>query len=118
MNKGNKNQKAKKQVLPNQAMLFLRGLIGVYLIHQAIELIRDESQTVPRMGIMIFAVIFIIGGAGIVLLVIRSFMKGEYVGGKADISQEEDYTEYEEDLEDSSSVTEDVSEENIMQKEE
>lgn len=91
----NKKEKSKKPVLPNQAMLLLRGLIGFYLMYLAYELIRDESMVTPRPVIIIFVVIFVIAGALMVCWVIRSWMRGEYIGGKADASAEE-YTETEE----------------------
>ncbi len=93
----NKKQDDKKQVLPNQAMLFLRGFIGGYLIYLAYELIRDESRTAPRMIVIIFSIIFVIAGIFILVWMIRSWIRGEYVGGKADISVDEEYTEYEEE---------------------
>lgn len=96
---GNKNKKedANKIVLPNQAMLFLRGAIGCYLMYLAYELIRDESRVAPRPVIIIFSVIFVIAGIIMVIWIIRSWIRGEYVGGKADISLDEEYVEYEED---------------------
>ena len=96
----NKEQNNQKQVLPNQAMLFLRGFIGFYLIYLAYELIRDESKVAPRMVVVIFSIIFIIAGIFMLVWIIRSWVKGEYVGGKADTSVDEEYTEYEEDFED------------------
>lgn len=85
----NQNKKEKKTYLPTQAMLFLRGSVGVYLIYLAYELFRDESSSAPRMAVMVFSIIFIIAGAIIVFGIIRSWIRGEYVGGKADISEEE-----------------------------
>lgn len=97
---GNKNKKedASKTVLPNQAMLFLRGFIGFYLIYLAYELIRDESRVAPRPVVIICSVIFVIAGIFMVVWIIRSWIRGEYIGGKADISTEEEYREYEEDF--------------------
>ena len=54
----NKKEKTKKSVLPNQAMLVLRGLIGFYLMYLAYDLICDESMVTPRPIIIIFSVIF------------------------------------------------------------
>ena len=53
MGSENKKKDTNKTVLPNQAMLFLRGLIGFYLIYLAYELIRDESRVAPRPVIII-----------------------------------------------------------------
>ena len=56
---GNENKKkdTNKPVLPNQAMLFLRGAIGFYLMYLAYELIRDESRVAPRPVIIICAIL-------------------------------------------------------------
>ena len=96
----NKEQNNQKQVLPNQAMLFLRGFIGFYLIYLAYGLIRDESKVAPRMVVIIFSIIFVIAGIFMLVWIIRSWIRGEYVGGKADTTVDEEYTEYEEDFED------------------
>lgn len=98
MGSENKKKDTNKTVLPNQAMLFLRGLIGFYLIYLAYELIRDESRVAPRPVIIICAILFIIAGAVLVVYIIRSWIRGEYIGGKADTSVDEEYEEYEEDF--------------------
>lgn len=97
---GNENKKkdTNKPVLPNQAMLFLRGAIGFYLMYLAYELIRDESRVAPRPVIIICAILFVAAGAVLVVWIIRSWIRGEYIGGKADLSIEEEYVEYEEDF--------------------
>ena len=100
MGSNNKKQDEQKQVLPNQAMLFLRGFIGFYLIYLAYGLIRDESKVAPRMVVIIFSIIFVIAGIFMLVWIIRSWIRGEYVGGKADTTVDEEYTEYEEDFED------------------
>lgn len=102
MESDNKKQDNRKQVLPNQAMLFLRGFIGFYLIYLACGLIRDESKVAPRMVVIVFSIIFVIAGVFMLIWIIRSWIRGEYVGGKADISVDEEYTEYEEDFEENS----------------
>ena len=98
MGNENKKENTNKTVLPNQAMLFLRGAIGCYLMYLAYELIRDESRVAPRPVIIICAVLFAIAGVVLVVWIIRSWIRGEYIGGKADTSVEEEYTEYEEDF--------------------
>ena len=90
MNKDSDNQKKTGKVLPNQTMLFLRGFIGGYLVYLAYELIRDEGPVSPRPVIIIFAILFVLAGGCLVAWVIRSFFRGEYIGGKADICIEEE----------------------------
>jgi len=96
MNK--ENQENNKKVLPTQAMLFLRGSVGVYLMYLAFDLLKDESMSASRMVIFIFSIIFAVAGAIIVFGIVRTWMRGEFVGGKADVSDDEEYTEYEEDI--------------------
>ena len=98
MGNENKKEDTNKTVLPNQAMLFLRGAIGCYLMYLAYELIRDESMVAPRPIIIVCAVLFVIAGAVLVVWIIRSWIRGEYIGGKADTSVDEEYEEYEEDF--------------------
>ncbi|MBS7302855.1 MAG: hypothetical protein KIG50_01790 [Lachnospiraceae bacterium] len=93
MSEKNENR---KRPLPTQIMLTLRGFIGFYLLYLAVGLIRDESGGAPRMLVMVFAVIFAIAGTFLVAWIIRSFIRGEYVGGKADVSDEMENTETEE----------------------
>lgn len=101
------NKKDKKTYLPTQAMLILRGSIGVYLMYLAYELFRDESKVAPRMIVIVFSIVFMVAGAIIFVGIIRKYIRGEYVGGKADTSNEEEYTEYEEEF------TEDIAGEEI-----
>lgn len=98
MNKEKETQENNKKVLPTQAMLFLRGAVGVYLMYLAYDLFLDESRSASRMVIIIFSIIFMVAGAVIVFGIIRTWIRGEYVGGKADIWEEEEYAEYEEDF--------------------
>ena len=90
MNKDSDKKEKTGKVLPTQAMLFLRGFIGGYLMYLAYELIRDEGLVSPRPVIVIFAVLFVLAGGCVVAWVIRSFLRGEYIGGKADVSTEEE----------------------------
>ena len=97
-----KQSNEKKPVLPTQAMLFLRGFIGFYLIYLAYGLIRDESKIAPEAVVIVCSILFFVVGIFMVCWIIRSWIKGEYIGGKADSSDEEEYTEYEEDFEEDS----------------
>lgn len=90
-----KNEKGQR-TLPTQIMLTLRGFIGFYLLYLAVGLIRDESRVAPRMLIIVCAVIFAAAGIFMLVWIMRSFIRGEYVGGKADISDETEDKETEE----------------------
>lgn len=80
-------KKATKQ-LPTQMMLMIRGFLGLYLLYLAVDLIKNESMVNPRMIIIICSVLFVISGIILFILSARSFLRGEYVGGKADIEED------------------------------
>lgn len=111
------NQENNKKVLPTQAMLLLRGAVGAYLMYLAFDLFKDESMSVSRMIIIIFSIIFAVAGAIIVFGAVRTWMRGEFVGGKADVSDDEEYVEYEEDVEEDT-VAEEIQGLGISDKEE
>lgn len=89
----NKDKKQKNS-LPNQAMLGIRAVVGGYLVYLAYDILSTESVTVPRVGILLFSILFVIAGIVIVVTTVRSFIKGEYIGGKADYTEDE----YEEEI--------------------
>lgn len=73
---------------PSQIMLALRGFIGFYLLYLSVELIKDESYIAPRALVIVCSVLFFAAGIFMLVWIMRSFIKGEYAGGKADISEE------------------------------
>lgn len=83
-----KETKEKTRQLPTQVMLALRGFIGFYLIYLAVELIKDESYIAPRALVIICSILFAVVGVFMLVWIMHSFIKGEYVGGKADIEEE------------------------------
>ena len=85
-----KDEKKKTVVFPTQTMMFLRGFIGCYLIYLGVTLFQDESYIAPRPLVLICSVVFVLAGAVIAVWVVRTAIKGEYAGGKADISDEDD----------------------------
>lgn len=84
----NKETNEKARQLPTQVMLALRGFIGFYLLYLSVELIKDESYIAPRALVIICSVLFAVVGVFMLVWIMRSFIKGEYVGGKADIQEE------------------------------
>ena len=85
----NNNGKKTKPHLPTQSMLSIRAVVGVYLIYLAYDIANTEAMTVSRIGIILFCILFVIAGIVLVIMTIRSFIRGEYVGGKADFTEEE-----------------------------
>jgi hypothetical protein len=88
-------QKEKKQnkYLPNQSMLAIRVVLGGYLVYLAYDIISLEMLTVLRIEVILLAMLFGVAGLILVIITLRSFIKGEYIGGKADITEEEDEQE-------------------------
>lgn len=83
MNKQNNQKK-----LPTQMMLMIRGFLALYLLYLASDILKTEDYTNPRMIVIICAVIFIVAGVVLLIDLIRIFIKGEYEGGKADVSED------------------------------
>lgn len=83
-----KETNKKTAQLPTQVMLTLRGFIGFYLLYLAVELIQDESYIAPRVLVIVCSIVFAAAGVFMLVWIMRSFIKGEYVGGKADIQEE------------------------------
>lgn len=109
------NQNNQKK-LPSQTVLMIRGFIALYLMYMASDMLKTEDISNPRMIIIGSAVLFIVVGVILLISIIRCFIKGEYEGGKADISEED--TEEAEVIEEISEETaaeetvEEVSQEN------
>ena len=85
----NDNKDKKKKYLPNQSMLAIKAGLGGYLVYLAYDVMSTEILTGPRVGITLFCVLFVIAGIFLVITTIRSFIKGEYIGGKADFTEDE-----------------------------
>lgn len=83
------DNKEKKKYLPNQSMLAIKAVLGGYLVYLAYDIMSTEILTGPRIGITLFCVLFVIAGIFLVITTIRSFIKGEYIGGKADFTEDE-----------------------------
>ena len=83
-----KETNEKTRQLPTQIMLALRGFIGFYLLYLSVELIKDESYIAPRVLVIICSILFAVVGVFMLVWIMRSFIRGEYVGGKADIQEE------------------------------
>lgn len=82
MNEENK----KKPQFPTQMMLMIRAFLGGYVLYLAADILKTENMEDPNMLVILGAVLLIVGGGLVIFFAIRSFFKGEYVGGKADES--------------------------------
>jgi len=85
----NSNKDNKKSYLPNQSMLAIKAVLGGYLVYLAYDVMSTEILTGPRIGITLFCILFVIAGVMLLFSTIRSFIRGEYVGGKADFTEDE-----------------------------
>jgi len=88
-----KKEKNQKKYLPNPSMLAIKAVLGGYLVYLAYDVMSTEILTGPRIGIAIFCILFVVAGFVLVITTLRSFIKGEYIGGKADIMEAEDEQE-------------------------
>ena len=84
----NSNKDNKKSYLPNQSRLAIRAVLGGYLVYLAYDVMSTEILTGPRIGITLFCILFVIAGVMLLFSTIRSFIRGEYVGGKADFTED------------------------------
>lgn len=89
----NNNKDNKKSYLPNQSMLAIKVVLGGYLVYLAYDVMSTEILSGPRIGITLFCILFVIAGIMLLFTTIRSFIRGEYVGGKADFTEDEDEEE-------------------------
>lgn len=87
----------KKKYYYSKNMLFIRMLIGGYLVYLAYSLIesyisnadRVSNSSMPVPVLIIASVIFMAVGLAVAILSLKGLIKGEYKGGKADSSEEE-----------------------------
>ncbi len=85
----NDNKEKKKKYLPNQSMLAIKAVLGGYLVYLAYDVMSTEILMGPRVGISLFCILFVVAGIILVITTIRSFIRGEYIGGKADFTEDE-----------------------------
>ena len=83
------NKDKKKKYLPNQSMLAIKAVLGGYLVYLAYDVMSTEILMGPRVGVTLFCILFVIAGIVLVITTIRSFIRGEYIGGKADFTEDE-----------------------------
>lgn len=77
---------AKARSLPTPMMLFMRILVGAYLVYTSYEVYKGSlTDGNPGMFFIVCAVLFAIAGAGVVILGLKDLIKGKYRGGPLDI---------------------------------
>lgn len=84
------SKKNKQSYLPSQTMLLIRMVLGGYLLFLAYDIVGTELLSGRRVVIIALCVIFVISGIILTSISIRSLIKGEYIGGKEDSTEEEE----------------------------
>lgn len=77
-----------QEKFPSLVELLTRGLVALYLLYMAFQMIKREDMSDPRIIIIICAVLFAIIGIIMLGAIVRRFIKGEYERPNADSSQE------------------------------
>ncbi|MBR2530218.1 MAG: hypothetical protein IKE35_04235 [Lachnospiraceae bacterium] len=67
---------------PTQAVLTIRAIVGIYVVYLAYQIITSDSEITPWMWGAVG--LFIVAGSGLVVMSVKRFICGEYVGGKKD----------------------------------
>ena len=78
-----KETKGSKNNYPTQIVLTIRTIVGAYVMYLAYQIITSDSEVTPFMWAAI--VLFIVAGAGLVIMSVKRFITGEYEGGKKDV---------------------------------
>lgn len=83
--------KPSNRKLPTAMMLFMRILVGGYLVYTSYEVyVGTKAEGNPGAFFIICAVVFAIVGSVAVLLGLRELIKGRYVGGPLDLESGND----------------------------
>lgn len=82
-----KDEERKSKFYNNQTVLTIRVLVGGYVIYLAYQIFTDPNKNTWT---TIFAGLFVIIGAFLVIASLMHLIKGEYQGGKADVSDSEE----------------------------
>lgn len=67
---------------PTQAVLTIRAIVGGYVLYLAYQIITSDSEISPFMWAAV--ALFIIAGVALIVMSVKHFILGEYVGGKRD----------------------------------
>ena len=73
-------EKGKKY--PPQMSLTIRAIVGAYVLYLAYQIATSDSEVTIPMWIAVG--VFVVAGAGLVIMSIKHFICGEYEGGKKD----------------------------------
>ena len=72
------NEDEKKKTYPTQTVLTIRAIVGAYVFYLAYQIATSEDAKSIPMWIVV--VLFFIAGAGLVIMSVKHFIRGEYEG--------------------------------------
>lgn len=80
------NDKKKGRILPQKGLLFIRLIVGAYLLYTSYSLIDSVRTNAEGKGwlFLIFIVLFTICGIFLIILSGKQLKNGEYAGGAMD----------------------------------
>ena len=73
---------SKSKRYPPQMSLTIRAIVGAYVLYLAYQIATSDSEVTIPMWIAVG--VFVVAGAGLVIMSIKHFICGEYEGGKKD----------------------------------
>lgn len=82
------NKETRRRQLPSYMALVLRGFAGAYLVYSAWQLFKQQDQANPGIFVVICFIVFVAVGVFLIIWTANSYIKGEFIGGKADIIEE------------------------------
>ena len=66
-----------------QGVLTIRAIVGIYVLYLAYQIITSDGEKTPLIWAAV--ALFIVAGSALVIMSVKHFICGEYVGGKKDI---------------------------------
>ena len=80
---GKEQDKEKSNNYPTQVVLTIRTIVGAYVLYLAYQIVTSGGEKSPFIWAAV--ALFIVAGAGLVIMSVKHFICGEYEGGKKDI---------------------------------
>lgn len=88
----------KKKVFTTQTSLSIRIIVGAYILYNMYQIYTSDSE--KSVFIIVMMILLSVVSLALIVFSVKNFIMGEYVGGKADKSQEEEMPEIAETAED------------------
>ncbi len=76
-------EEPRKKNYPTQVVLTIRTIVGAYVFYLAYQIVTSGDEiSIPMWAAV---VLFLVAGAGLVIMSVKHFICGEYEGGKKDV---------------------------------